>query len=92
MLKVQRLTKSLNLLEFWFLDFWITSLVHAKMQGQEIFGVIFLIVNRFLKFLWHFLRLLECKGMVRSHFARSVSEQGDMEKAVSKIWCKESND
>ena len=28
--------------------------------------------------------------MIRSHFARGVSEQGDLQKAVSKGWCKES--
>ena len=29
--------------------------------------------------------------MIRSHFAGGVSEQGDMQKAVSKGWCKESS-
>ena len=28
--------------------------------------------------------------MIGSHFASSVSEKGDMQKAVSKGWCKES--
>ena len=28
--------------------------------------------------------------MIRSHFTGCVSEQGDMQKAVSKGWCKES--
>ena len=34
----------------------------------------------FQNFLWHFLQLLEYKSMIRSHFARGVSEQGDMHK------------
>ena len=30
--------------------------------------------------------------MIRSHFTRGVSEKGDMQKAVSKGWCKEGRD
>ena len=43
--------------------------------------VIFLSLNRFSKFLWHFLRVLECKRIIRSRFAIYVSEQGDLEKS-----------
>ena len=39
-----------------------------------------LFVNRFSKFLWHFLRLLGCKRIIQSYFAGGVSEHGDMQK------------
>ena len=48
--------------------------------SRSFLGVKSLPVNRFSKFLWHFLRLLEYKSMIRSHFAGGVSEQDDMQK------------
>ena len=37
-------------------------------------------VNRFSKFLRRFLRLLECKRMIRSNSVGAVLEQGNMQK------------
>ena len=48
-------------------------------------------MNPFSKFLWHFLRILECKRMTISYLYVGVLEQGDMQKVVSKGWCKESS-
>ena len=51
----------------------------------------FLFVNRFPKFLWHFLRLLACKRLIKSHFAGGTLEQGDMQKgSFQRMVCKES--
>ena len=40
----------------------------------------FIFFNRFSIFLWHFLRLLGCKRMVKSHFTGNVLEQGEIKK------------
>ena len=64
----------------------------CKIPGQDHFwGVKFLFMGRFSKFLWHFLPLLECKRMMISYLYVGFLElqQGD-KKVVSKGWCKES--
>ena len=67
-------------------NFKITSPDYIQNTWSRSFlGVKFVFVNQFSKLLWHFLRLLACKWMIRSHLAGSISEQDDiLQKAVSK--------
>ena len=62
----------------------MTSLAYIftmeKPSQDYILAVKCLFVDRFLKKLWHFLRLLGNKRMIRSHFAGCVSEQVDVQK------------
>ena len=53
----------------------MTSLAYSFTSQEK-----FLFVNRFSKILWHFLRLLGCKRIVRLHFAGGVSGQCDLQK------------
>ena len=48
------------------------TLVNCDIRSRSFLGVKFLFVNQFSKFLWHFLRLLECKRTIKSHFAGIV--------------------
>ena len=63
----------------------MTSLAYIftkkKALVKIIFGhTFFLFVNRFSKFLRHFLGLLGCKKITRSYFVGGVSEQDEMQK------------
>ena len=49
-------------------------------RSRSLLGVKFLFVNRFSHFLWHFLRLLECKRMTISYLYVGVLEQGEKQK------------
>ena len=48
-------------------------------RSKSFLGIKFLFLNRFSKFLWHFLGLLECKRMTISDLFVGVLEQGDMQ-------------
>ena len=48
--------------------------------SKQVLGMIILLVNRFLKFLRHFLRLLGCKKMTWPYFSCGFSEKRDYEK------------
>ena len=59
----------------------VTSLAMDKSPTVKIiFDRKSLICRPIFNFLWHLLRLLGFKKMIQSHFAVSVSEQGDMQK------------
>ena len=62
-----------------------------KAIAQLFLDIKCLFINRFSKFLWHLLRLLECKRMMRSHFDEIFQNEMICKKAVSKGWCKESS-
>ena len=49
-------------------------------QDYNYLTVNLLFVNRFSKFLWHFIRHLGCKMIIGSNFARDVPEHVDMQK------------
>ena len=59
----------------------VAKILNLRFLGYLSFlGVKFLFMNRFSKFLWHFLRLLECKRMTISYLYEGVKEQGDIQK------------
>ena len=85
----QTLKKSLNFLELKFEDFWITSLVHAKYQVKIILGrkiYIYEPIHFFWGYFYNFWYAKDDKITISG----DVSEQGNMQKAVSKGWYKES--
>ena len=53
-------------------------------------GVKFLFVDRFSKFLWHFLRLWTAKGWYYHILLDMLQKMVKCKKAVSKGWCKDS--
>ena len=65
-------------LEFFFGNI-VTSLADIfqwKKPYLKLFsGIKFLFVNRFSKFLWHVLRLMECKMVTWSYFSLGLSEK-----------------
>ena len=63
----------------------------VKALVQIIFGCDFFICQPIFKGFAAILGLLECKRMESSHFVGCVSGKGNMQKAVSKGWCKESS-
>ena len=68
--KVTKFARILNLRLFYYLP------CTCKIPGQDHFWVL----NSYSNFLWHFLRLLECKRMTISYLYVGVLEQGDMQK------------
>ena len=58
---------------------YIFTLEKSLSRIQVYLAVKYFICQPIFKILRHFLRLLECKRKIRSHFAEDVSEQGDMQ-------------
>ena len=70
-------TKFARILNSRFLDYLPCT---CKIPGQDHFLALFFIYEPIFNFLWHFLRLLECKSMPISYLYVGVLEQGDMQK------------
>ena len=75
---LNKVTKFVRIVNLRFLDYLPCT---CKIPGQDHFlEVKFLFMNRFSKFLWHFVRLLEFKRMTISYLYVDVIEQADIQK------------